>query len=500
MAFATLFAGVGTSLEAQVDGMDIFLALLDDCMSGLSIVAVVFLINIAGRRYYSSSSPVPAKATKTASSQKRCASVNQKLVEGASSQTNLRVFAAAVRSGRAAELPGLLDQAAARRDANAGGDQDGAKQTLSDLVACLRMCVTASCFKEGLAAFDHVASRLHTTSGDLWSVLLYCATEVGEFSRCSAFMEKVWEQGVPSSKDLVNMSRCFAQQKDVHGMIQQLERFREAGLEVDILTRNRILAACTACQEVDMAEAVVRKTQETPMDIIGYHALIKVHSQAGNLQRCLELYQELRNKVEPTSITFGLVFDACVEAGSVDGARMIFADLQLSPRLINVVHYTTFIRSLTTAGEFDEATRIFENMLAMPGVTPDVGSWYGLTKALAENGHVGKALHVIEKVHELRFELSQSTFNVVLNGCAVAKLQAAETFEVFERLLKLGMQPSTPILSVMVKALSCSKAWGQAEALLRSAQSRFGFVPDDRLFAQLVRARRTSSARQKSHC
>lgn len=404
-----------------------------------------------------------------------------------------RLFTAAVRSGHASELPTLLDEAAAWRP------NGTAEQRLSDILACLRMCVTAGNFKEGLVAYEHVAARLETDCGHLWSILLYCAVMVGDFNRCQHFMEKVWEKGETSSKDVINMSRYFAQRGDGQGMVDLLRRFREAGQEVDVLTRNRILSICANCRRGEMADAVVAETCDTPMDIIGYHALIKGHSQSGNLDRCFAHYHQLCKTRKPTSITFGLLLDACVDTGSVEGARKIFADLQNSPGVINVVHYTTFIRCLTSAGEMKEAVQVFEQMLDTPGVQADTGSWFSLVKALADTGHVDEAMQVLARVRGAGFERNQISFNVVLNGCAVKLLPPHKVLNIFEQLLVYGLKPTTSTLSVMVKALGRSESWSDAEALVGSAQSRFGFVPGKRVFAQLKRAKRTSWTSTQSY-
>lgn len=484
----------------------ILLALFDDCIMMLSIFALMFLIRIGLQRYWgrhsSTSCGTPQKKS-SALYEARARMDSAESCRGTSKNTPidserrlgaapLRIFGDAIKSGHAAELPRLLDEAAARRAGSAGQAPCAAEDLLNDLLACLRMCVTGSCFKEGLAAYDHVAARLGTKCGFLWSILLYCTVEAGDLDRCPGFMQKIWDEGTPSLKDLINMARYFVQQKDGHGMITLLRQFRQAGVEVDVLTRNRVLTCCITGGEAEMAERVVAETPETPMDIIGYHALIKGWSQSGNVERCFELYKQLREHQEPNRITFGLVLDVCVEAGSVENAREIFSDLQASRGLINVVHYTSFIRCLTKAGEFQEAIRVFENMLVTPGVTPDTGSWYSLVKALADNGFVEETLRVVEQVRRLGLEFNQVAFNVVLNGCSVKTLRPDLIVITFERLLSLGMQPTTSTMSVMVKAFARSEAWIEAEAFLSSVQSRFGIVLDKRVFAQLHRAKKES--------
>merc|ERR1719356_1623217 len=63
-----------------------------------------------------------------------------------------------------------------------------------------------------------------------------------------------------------------------------------------------------------------------------------------------------------------------------------------------------------------------------------------------------------------------------------------QVFEVFDWLVKHGLQTSTTTLSILVKALAKSQSWDSALDMLKSAPQRLKIRPEARLYSQLAQA------------
>jgi len=400
--------------------------------------------------------------------------------------------ASAVRAGKTAELPRLLD-VALKRSLAAGarpGTPSSEEEVASQLLLlALRACAGSRCFNEALVAYDHLAAQVGEGNAQLWSVLLYCVVEAGAFNRCKRVFENLSRQASPSGHDFVNMVRCFAGQKDEAGLQEILSNLRSSGHIIEAYTLNRALAACSCSDSVlDLAEVLASADLcGEGLDGVGYNTLMKYNARAGRITRCFHLRTEMLAKgIEASDVTFGILLDACVAAKELDRAREVFDDLCSSGLKLNVVHCTTFIKVLVGAQRLDEAAGVLREMVRSPSVKPDVITFTTLVKGYAENGGVSAALDILDLMLEARVRPDEILFNSVLTACCTFPMKAIQVMRTFETLIGHGMKPTTTTLSILLKGLAHTEAWSESLQVLKDAPKQFGLEPEMRLFAQLA--------------
>mmetsp|Transcript_1339 Transcript_1339/g.3260 ORF Transcript_1339/g.3260 Transcript_1339/m.3260 type:complete len:604 (-) Transcript_1339:290-2101(-) len=397
-------------------------------------------------------------------------------------------LAGAVCAGKVAGLPALLDAARERAMASCPESELDAKVT-EHLLSALRACASRKFFREALTSFDHVAQYVGEGSSGIWSLLLYCAAETGEYHRCLDFTDRLCSLAVPSGLDFVNVVRCYAHLHDTEGLIKMLGRLETMNLRIDAITRNRALSACATCRAWDMVEPLMKnKLCTEAMDAVSYNTLMKGHVQAGSPTQCYQVYEELRaSGLQPSEITFGILLDACIDARDFDRARTTFAELRSSGLTPNVVHYTTFMKGLLSAGHLDEATDLLEEMLGWPGTQPDLVTYTTLVKAHSDCGSVRGAFRVLDRMSDQGVIPDSVILNVALSGCCAKPLEAAQVFQVLRWLTRRhGLQASTTTLSILMKALSLTGSWDDALELLDTAPERLGLWPEKRIYLQLA--------------
>jgi len=409
-------------------------------------------------------------------------------------QREADALATAVRQGKVTQLPQLLDSAidrafgfAARQDSPASKEE----LTTALLHASLRACAANRLFKEGIATYEHVGQRIGEGSSGLWSVLLYCITEAGSFSRCKDVFSKLSKFGTPSDHDFVNMVRCYIGLQDAQGLEDMLITLREANQLVNTYTWNRALAACGNSEAaLDLAEVLMRsRICCEDMDAVGFNTLIKYNARAGNTSRCFELQGEMKTKgVEASEITFGLLLDACVAGKQLECAKRVFDELCASGLRLNVVHCTTFLKTLLSAGKLDEAAAVLKEMSVSAGVRPDLISYSTVVKAYADTGDVKSALRILQDMLEAGVRPDEIIFNSVLTGCSIFPIKSAAVMQTFEKLVELGMRPSTTTLSILLKCLAHTQDWSTSLQVLDTCPKRFRLEAETRLFIQLAQA------------
>lgn len=400
-------------------------------------------------------------------------------------------LAAAVRNGRASELPVMLDAARSRLTSSGVDGEELQKASAQHLLSSLRACASRRYFSEALVAYDHAVPHIGMGCSAMWSLLLYSAVEVQEFSRCEDIIRKLLECGLPSGNDFVNIVRYHvAHLRSSEALRQLITDMHHKGLCLDNISRNRALSACSSKHAMDLAEMLADdKICETSIDTVGYNTLMKGYSQAGEPSRCFELYEKLKSAEHmPSDITFGIMLDACIDAKDFERARRIFQDLRNSDVHMNVVHYTTFMKGLASAGQLQDATEVLEDMLRSSDTKPDLVTYSTLIKAHSDHGKVMDAIKVLKRMLDQGIFADAVVFNIVLTGCCVNPLEPAQIFHVFQCLVSYGLKTSTTTLSILIKALAQTKSWGQALELLETAPVRLNIVPEARLYAQLAQA------------
>jgi len=398
-------------------------------------------------------------------------------------------LAAAVRNGRAWNLPTLLDESYARVLHSTTDAAAGEKAAAQHLLSSLRACASRRCFKEALHAYQHVSDRIGPGCSSTWSLLLYSAVECNAWSMCRGFIAHLSQLGgLASTNDFINMVRYYVQQRDTAGLTRTVEALQQSGFQLDVLSRNRALSICTSKSAFDMAEVIV-EICDTAMDTVAFNTLMKGYSQAGQPERCYEFYAKMRHAgLSPSEVSFGILLEACINAGDLDRSRHVFDELRNSGHTLNVVHYTTYMKGLANAGLLEEARGVLAEMHKSSCTKPDLVTYSTLIKAHAECGKLVEAIRVMEDMLEHGVKADSIVFNILLSGCCVKTIEPAQIFHVFKWLRAHGLQTSTATLSILLKALALSEAWQDALDLLDNAPKQLGLWPESRLYSQLAQA------------
>lgn len=398
------------------------------------------------------------------------------------------ILATAVRNGEVASLPEMLLAAVGRCTMDCD-PQIAQNRLTSCLVAVLRACAAKRYFHQALDSYDVVASRVEKGSGDAWSLLLWCAVEANECHRCSGFLQRLCAVAQPSRYDIVNLVHYCVNLRYADELVKMLKLVHDQGCRLDVFARNRALAICTAKGALELAEVLLDCGKEVPMDTIAYNTLMKGYASARQGHRCLQLYGEMRREgLIPSDVTFGILLDACIDAGELEHAKKVFYDLQSSGFKVNVVLCTTFIKGLAATGNMDEALEVLTQMEQAPNCRPDVVTYATVAKGYAQSGDIQGGVQLIERMTKEGVQPDAAVFHTVLGACSSKVMPPAETMRHFERLVSRGMRPSLSAVSILLKSFAKSHAWKEALSLLEGARENYRLNADARLYVQLARA------------
>lgn len=371
---------------------------------------------------------------------------------------------------------------------------EGLVVNAAHVISMLKGCIRVRRFVEGLAAYDILMDVLDVDTGPVYSLLLFCAVEAGELHRCGKLFRQILTHGLPSGNDFVNIVRCCAQQQDAPGLRGLLAELRDTTFEPDLVTSNRAIAACTDAFMADMAQMLADDVaaRGRALDVVGLNTLMKAYAQAGWLERCFAILEDMRaGDVKASVQTYGIVLDACSNCGAFDRATEVFADMKKSGAQINAIHYTTYIKILISAGQFEEAKSRFSEMRRSVNLKPDVIAYSTLMKALCDRGDLEDSIELLGQMIADGIRPDTVVFHNLFLGLHSDASKPELVMHVFELMRRevshrSGHMPSTTTLSVFLKCLADKGMIAEALDALETVQQDNGKKPQVRLYAQLA--------------
>jgi len=402
----------------------------------------------------------------------------------------VRQLVVTVKQGRAASLPDLLWQMVAVESVTCRHEHRASEL----LVNALRACAAFGQFHSSLKAYDAVSCHVGSGTICIWSLLLYAAAEAGEFNRCRPFYRKLVSIGAPMGHDVVNVVRGVVRQRDLAGLkslLEDLVKRKRASpdIVIDGNTRNKALRAC--CHEGLPSFALVVASSDAfdeALDAVSYNTLMACYTKCREPRRCFDTYDEMRAKgIVPTSVTFGILFEACMHENDIDRAQALLSEVRTYGVELTAAHRTSFLRSLIANKRLDDAERMVQDMWQQEHAQPDIIDYAMLVRAHADKGDMASTLRIVEAMVEKGIDSDELIFNAVLTSCCKSPdADSDKVIAVFERLVVLGLKPSTITLSILLKAFANRNSFDNAMRMLEMAPDRFGMQVEVRLFIQLI--------------
>ena len=114
-------------------------------------------------------------------------------------------------------------------------------------------------------------------------------------------------------------------------------------------TYNTLMIACNICSQpreaLRLYEAMRRDEGFSP-NATTFNALITAHGKAGQLDRAMEAFREMRNKSCPRSVvTYSTLISACERVGQWRRALDLFAEMRPDGCVPNTVTYNSIIKA-----------------------------------------------------------------------------------------------------------------------------------------------------------
>ncbi|OVA14448.1 Pentatricopeptide repeat [Macleaya cordata] len=300
-------------------------------------------------------------------------------------------------------------------------------------VSILMACSCLRSLREGKQVHSYMLKNLANLDLIVYNSL------IGMYSKCHCLFSarRVFER-MPI-RNVVSWTTMINAYSDYNYMDEALALFRKMDSEnvkPDEITMLGVVSMCSKIGSFEFAEWIddyVRQKGFKEDSVCMANALMDMHAKCGNIKKACEIFdlqeektvvswttliqglaihghglpaltrfcQMLREGLKPDECVFLSVLSACNHTGLVDEGRKFFRsmveDHEMTPWM---EHYGCMVDLLCRAGLVTEA---FEFMEGMP-VSPDVIMWRMLVGACRNQGNIGLANRIMNRLLELEPE------------------------------------------------------------------------------------------------
>ncbi|CAM6048440.1 unnamed protein product [Sphagnum compactum] len=234
------------------------------------------------------------------------------------------------------------------------------------------------------------------------------------------------------------------------------ERIIQSGCESDVFVRSSLIDMYAKCGSMEDAWSVFTKVPSN--DVVSWTAIIFAYVKSGQGQKALELFQQMQQEgVEPNSVTFVGVLNACASVAALEEGRHVHKQIIQSGFESDVFVCSGLVDMYAKCGSMEDAWTLFSKM-----PSHDVVSWTAMIFGHVKCGQGQKALELFRQMQEEGVKPNPVTFVAVLNACA-SVLALEEGRHAHEQIVQSGCESDVFVHSSLVdmyaKCGSMEDAW-----------------------------------------
>ncbi|EFJ50581.1 hypothetical protein VOLCADRAFT_116752, partial [Volvox carteri f. nagariensis] len=198
-------------------------------------------------------------------------------------------------------------------------------------------------------------------------------------------------------------------------------------------------------------------------DVYSYTATISLCIHGQDVDRALELMQEMRSRnIERNVHTYTALMNVCIKCGKLPLALDIYNSMRAVNCMPNVVTYNTLVDVYGKLGQWERAIHVLD-VMKHEGVEPVLRTYNTLIIACNMCNQPREALAVYQRLLSDGFTPNSTTYNALISAYGKTT-QLGKALEVYQEMLRQNMDRSVITYSSLISA--CEKA-GQWETALR---------------------------------
>lgn len=163
----------------------------------------------------------------------------------------------------------------------------------------------------------------------------------------------------------------------------------------------------------------------------------------GEIQKALDVFDFIPEKLERTVMSYNAVMDGFCKAGQLQEALQYLDKLAESNLSPNAASYTILMNGYITQGKLQEAEKLFRSMTEK-GCIPDACAYNTLLDAYFKEGMLAEAEKLFEEMVTERREPDSVTYTMLINEFSKrGKVEGA--LKIFTNMIEGGLKPDVSV-------------------------------------------------------
>jgi len=248
---------------------------------------------------------------------------------------------------------------------------------------------------------------------------------------------------------------AYVRLRNIPRLSQILEQFKGTGVVPSPHACALLIKAYGHSQRLDKAWALwhelINERKLTPNEEV-FASMVDACLAAGDLENAIVVFREMKHVLSDFNrgpAVFGALIKACISRKQTKQAVEIYEEMSEANFTCNKVTYNTLIDALVRQGDTDKATAVFRDM-SLKAVTPDLISYATLIKGHCARGCLDQGLQLFGLMQRRGISPDAIVFNSILDGCAHKQMRTL-TEQVLKDMETAGIAPSNFTLSILVK-------------------------------------------------
>lgn len=160
------------------------------------------------------------------------------------------------------------------------------------------------------------------------------------------------------------LMKGYARKANVRRGFEIFKRIEDAGIKPDETTFNTLLNICVRSKNADAMNRAIALMHEhnvkpgTPT----FNTILKLYSRTGSFDHALKIFEEMKQTVDPSIVTYNTLIDGCAHRGDMERAAHFFSDMLSKGMSPDICTLTSLLKGFGRANDSVRAVELFEAM------------------------------------------------------------------------------------------------------------------------------------------
>lgn len=251
-----------------------------------------------------------------------------------------------------------------------------------------------------------------------YMILIHACCSVSNIEKAMHWFDKMLEAGCsPDAKIYYALISGLCQVRRDHDAIRVVEKLKQGGFSLDLLAYNMLIGLFCDKNNAEKVYEMLTEMEAAGMkpDSITYNTLISFFGRHKDFESVQTMMEQMREDgLDPTVVTYGVVIEAYCSAGELNEAMKLFKDMGMRSKVNpNTVIYNILIDAFSKLGNLQQALSLKEEM-KQKMVRTNVETYNALFKCLKEKNQAETLLKLMDEMVEQSCEPNQITMEILM--------------------------------------------------------------------------------------